>query len=75
MPVGAHTFIARADVSLNALRRSRTEARESVTQDTFVGHVWRFRRGPGGPVVTQWTVDRSSGTVAIGDGGATVYVD
>ena len=32
---------------------------ESVTQDTYVGHVWRFRRGPGGPVITQWAVDRS----------------
>lgn len=46
---------------------------QSVTQDTFVGHIWRFRRGPGGPIVTQWAVDRPVATLTIGDGGFNVY--
>lgn len=46
---------------------------QSVTQDTYVGHIWRFRRGPGGPIVTQWAVDRPSGTLTVGDGGYNVY--
>lgn len=45
----------------------------SVTQDTFVGHIWRFRRGPTGPIVTQWAVDRPSGTLTVGDGGYNIY--
>lgn len=46
---------------------------QSVTQDTYVGHIWRFRRGPGGDVIAQWAVDRSSGTLTVGDGGYNVY--
>lgn len=44
-----------------------------VTQDTYVGHIWRFRRGPGGPIVTQWAVDRPSGMLVVGDAGHNVY--
>lgn len=46
---------------------------QSITQDTYVGHIWRFRRGPGGAIITQWAVDRSSGTLTVGDGGYNVY--
>lgn len=45
----------------------------SVTQDTYVGHIWRFRRGVGGPIITQWAVDRPTGTLTVGDGGYNVY--
>ncbi|MER2561117.1 MAG: hypothetical protein ABTQ32_10375 [Myxococcaceae bacterium] len=36
-----------------------------VNQPTFIGHVWRFRRGPGGPLLREYVVDTVSGSVAI----------
>lgn len=36
-----------------------------VNQATFIGHVWRFRRGPGGPLLREYVVEAVSGSVAI----------
>lgn len=36
-----------------------------VNQPTFIGHVWRFRRGAGGPLLREYVVEAVSGSVAI----------
>lgn len=37
-----------------------------INQGTFVGHVWRFRRGvAGGPLMREYVVEATSGSVAI----------
>lgn len=42
-------------------------------QDTFVGHLWRFRvETQRGAQIGEWRVDRRAGTVQIGDGGFNV---
>lgn len=36
-----------------------------VNQPTFIGHVWRFRLGAGGPLLREYVVEAVSGSVAI----------
>ncbi len=36
-----------------------------VNQATFIGHVWRFRRGAGGPLLREYTVEAVNASVAI----------